>query len=224
MATSNPYASHLVNQINIPSVGTYFLGSNAYLTCSSNAETVAKEVPSDSNLSIDYLFTGMTVHILFTNSNTASNPTLNLCSLGAKPIYLYGTTSPGNTPETSWFAGSVISLTYTGSAWIINDYQFNSGGSGGSDGNQLITTATLTVAGWSNNTQTVSVTGVTTTNAVLVTYALTSKEQYLSNGIYCSAQGTGSLTFTCTITPTVAIDVNVMVFIGTVESATGVNF
>ena len=85
---------------------------------------------------------------------------------------------------------------------------------GGGGVSVTVTTATLTVAGWSNNTQTVSVTGVTASNTVLVTYAPTSKADYTAADIYCTAQAAGSLTFACTTTPTSEITVNVMIFYG----------
>lgn len=69
----------------------------------------------------------------------------------------------------------------------------------------------LTVAGWSNNTQTVTVTGVTATNTVFVSPAPASAADYASAGIICTAQGTDSLTFTCTTVPTNAITVNVVI-------------
>ena len=69
----------------------------------------------------------------------------------------------------------------------------------------------LTVANWSNNSQTVSVTGVTASNNVIVSPAPASIDAYVAAGIKCTAQGTNSLTFTCTTTPTVAISVNVLV-------------
>ena len=69
----------------------------------------------------------------------------------------------------------------------------------------------LTVAGWSNNTQTVTVTGVTATNTVFVSPAPASASDYASAGIVCTAQGTDSLTFTCTTVPTNAITVNVVI-------------
>lgn len=73
------------------------------------------------------------------------------------------------------------------------------------------TMPTLTVVDWSANTQTVSVTGVTANNTVLVSPAPSSASDYASAGIVCTAQGTNSLTFTCTTTPTNAIVVNVVV-------------
>lgn len=86
---------------------------------------------------------------------------------------------------------------------------------GGSGGVEVATaTATLTVAGWSNNRQTVNVTGVTASNDVIVTYAVGSKETYTASDIYCYAQGAGTLTFACATTPTEAITVNVMIIDG----------
>lgn len=69
----------------------------------------------------------------------------------------------------------------------------------------------LTVAGWSNNTQTVTVTGVSATNTVFVSPAPASASDYASAGIICTAQGTDSLTFSCTTVPTNAITVNVVI-------------
>lgn len=70
----------------------------------------------------------------------------------------------------------------------------------------------LTVAGWSDNTQTVTVTGVTETNTVFVSPAPASASDYASAGIICTAQSADSLTFTCTTVPTNAITVNVVIF------------
>ena len=69
----------------------------------------------------------------------------------------------------------------------------------------------LTVAGWSNNTQTVTVTGVTATNTVFVSPAPASASDYASAGIICTAQGTDSLTFVCQTTPTNNLTVNVVI-------------
>lgn len=73
------------------------------------------------------------------------------------------------------------------------------------------TMPTLAVADWSSNTQTVTVTGVTASNIVFVSPAPASASDYASAGIICTAQGTDSLTFTCTTVPTNAITVNVVI-------------
>lgn len=74
-----------------------------------------------------------------------------------------------------------------------------------------IATATLTVAGWDNNTQTVNVSGVTASNAVIVSPAPASGAEWASCGVVCTAQASGNLTFSCDTTPSAAITVNVHV-------------
>lgn len=98
---------------------THLVGSTLYGTCSTAAATAAKVVTCAA---FDKLETGVTIHVKFDNSNTASTPTLNVNSTGAKNIYKYGTTKPGATTKTSWNAGSVVSFTYDGSAWQMNDH------------------------------------------------------------------------------------------------------
>jgi len=63
------------------------------------------------------MIVGTTVRVQFTNSNTATNPTLNINGIGAKPIYKFGTTRPGTTPEDSWSAGEVVTFVYDGTGW-----------------------------------------------------------------------------------------------------------
>ena len=74
------------------------------------------------------------------------------------------------------------------------------------------TTATLASGNWSSNTQSVSVTGVTSTNNVIVAAAPTSMSDYADANVRCTAQSSGTLTFTCETTPTNNITVNVMIF------------
>ena len=73
------------------------------------------------------------------------------------------------------------------------------------------TTATLTTNWWSSSTQTISVTGVTATNQVIVAPDPSDLDDYAEKGIYCSGQGSGTLTFTCDTTPTASITVNVLI-------------
>lgn len=73
------------------------------------------------------------------------------------------------------------------------------------------TMPTLAVADWSSNTQTVSVTGVTASNIVIVSPAPASAADYAAAGIVCTAQAAGELTFTCTTVPSNAITVNVII-------------
>ena len=71
-------------------------------------------------------------------------------------------------------------------------------------------TITLTAAGWSSNTQTVNVTGMTATGIVFPSPDPTDQSAYTSAGILCTAQAAGTLTFTCTSVPSADIDVNVV--------------
>jgi hypothetical protein len=86
-----------------------------YGVCSTAAGTAAKTVTVDDFT----LTTGAMVLVKFTYNNTASSPTLNVNSTGAKPIYRYGTTAVGNSDTTSgWRAGALQLLVYDGTGWV----------------------------------------------------------------------------------------------------------
>ena len=71
---------------------------------------------------------------------------------------------------------------------------------------------TISVANWNATTTcTKTVTGVTASNDVIVTPAPASISDWQDSGVYCSAQGSGTLTFTCSSTPTASITVNVLI-------------
>ena len=72
-------------------------------------------------------------------------------------------------------------------------------------------TATLTVAGWSDKSQTVTVTGVTTTNNILVMPQKASSEDYYTAEVEAIVQATDSLTFACETVPTVALIVDIII-------------
>lgn len=82
------------------------------------------------------------------------------------------------------------------------------------DGYKKIAWSTITIArsAWRNKTATVSVSGVTSSNAVDVAPAESSYDAYTTAGIRASSQGSGTLTFICKTVPTVAINVNVKTF------------
>lgn len=108
-----------VGKITAGGVSNAPIGSTLYGTCDTAGGTAAKVVTCAD---FDKLLTGVTIHVKFTNSNTVASPTLNVNSTGAKNIYKYGTTAPGTTAATSWQAGSVVSFTYDGSYWQMNDH------------------------------------------------------------------------------------------------------
>jgi hypothetical protein len=60
-------------------------------------------------------------------------------------------------------------------------------------------------------TQTVTATGVTASNTAIVSPSPSDYSDYTDAEIYCSAQGSGTLTFTCGTTPSNDIDVNVVI-------------
>lgn len=60
-------------------------------------------------------------------------------------------------------------------------------------------------------TQTVTATWVTASNTVIVSPDPSDYSDYTDAEIYCSAQGSGTLTFTCGTTPSNDIDVNVVI-------------
>ena len=248
-ATSNQYGVTLLNT-SISSTNTneaatpsavkqaYDLASSAnnkamwYGTCATAAGTAAK---TSTITGITSLYTGLTICIKFTNSNTASQPTLNLNSLGAKYITRYGTTSAGQATSSSWQAGSVITMTYDGTYWQMHDwnnttYSSKTAASGGTDvslvttGEKYIwnnraqltsTSVSLGTTGWTTSgskvTKSVTVTGVTASNNVIVSPAPSYVNDYANSGIICTAQTSNSLTFTADSTPTVNITVNILI-------------
>jgi hypothetical protein len=78
------------------------------------------------------------------------------------------------------------------------------------DGKVKAVSVSLPSGSWSNLTQTVSVTGVTSSNIVLVTPAPASYTVYHGCGVYCSSQGNGTLTFSAVTKPTSTLTVQVM--------------
>ena len=71
-------------------------------------------------------------------------------------------------------------------------------------------TCSLTVAGWSSNTQAISFTGMADDRIVIIGPVADSIDVCKTNAVYCSAQGNGTLTFKCQTTPSVAITMNVI--------------
>ena len=72
-------------------------------------------------------------------------------------------------------------------------------------------TLSLPAAGWAEGVQSVNAEGVTAENTVIVSPAPESHALWCENGIYCSAQAAGRLTFACETLPDGALSVNVTV-------------
>lgn len=114
----------VINKIKVGSTN-YNIASTAYATCATAAATAAKVayVEGVEATSGFTLLTGTTIHVKFTNTNTAANPTLNVNGTGAKAIMRYGTTAVSTSVYTSWQAGAIVSLTYDGTNWLLNDHK-----------------------------------------------------------------------------------------------------
>ena len=82
------------------------------LTASDIAPKTATITPSTSFS----LYVGATVSVTFNESNTATSPTLNVNSTGAKPIYAFGVAL---SRVYYWVAKSTVQFVYNGSAWVM---------------------------------------------------------------------------------------------------------
>lgn len=87
------------------------------VTCSTDSATAEKAV----TISGFSLIAGATIQVAFTNANTATTPTLNINSTGAKSIYsedgtVCSSTNPLNIP-----AGATVEFTYNGTSWVYKN-------------------------------------------------------------------------------------------------------
>ena len=69
----------------------------------------------------------------------------------------------------------------------------------------------LSVSNWSNLSQTINVSGVTTDNTIIATPAPISRSAYVESDVYCDSQANGSLTFKCSTVPTANLTINVLI-------------
>ena len=99
----------------IPAIGLTI----PYGECSTAKATAAKEVTITG---VTALQTGLMIAVKFTNSNTATDPTLKVNSLTAAAIKRYGTTAASTSAASSWNAGEVVLLLYDGTNWQMVDF------------------------------------------------------------------------------------------------------
>lgn len=92
-------------------------GQMLYATCGTAAATAAKVATLASGTLT--LKAGATVAVKFTYANSASSPTLNVASTGAKSIRLNGAALTA--AAYYWVAGAVVTFVYDGSYWNISD-------------------------------------------------------------------------------------------------------
>lgn len=100
-----------------------------YGTCATAAATAAKVVELDTAIaSGDYAATddnfslrpGVRISVKFINTNTANNPTLNVNSTGAKPIWYGSAAITTASLNMAGYANSVSSFVYDGAHWVWN--------------------------------------------------------------------------------------------------------
>lgn len=98
--------------------------SIGYVTCDTAAGTAAKVVTVTG---LTTLSTGIRLLVKMTNNNTASNATLNINSLGAKPLYYNNTRVSG---DNAWVAGEIVDVYYDGTNFYSGNFQGGSGKGG----------------------------------------------------------------------------------------------
>lgn len=118
----------------------YLTGSTLFGTCTTDANEAAKKVVIEEITNFTPTH-GLTIHVLFTHTNTAASPTLQFSpesTATTYPIYAYGNSPVGNTLSTSWHDNAIVSFTFydgaldqtaTAKRWIMN-----SGTDTGADG------------------------------------------------------------------------------------------
>lgn len=92
------------SKIDVPAKGTW------YGTSSTTASTSEKAVTCSGYA----LQSGNVIGVLFSTANTASTPTLNVNSTGAKTIYVGGNTALSDTNPLKWSANTMLYFLYDG--------------------------------------------------------------------------------------------------------------
>lgn len=111
-----------------------------YGTCSTAAATAAKVITLSDATGWE-LKAGTTVFVRFTNTNTASNVTLNVNNSGAKSIYYNNSVYTGAANKVCGYASRTFEYTYDGAHWVwvthgLDDnttYSSKAAASGGTD-------------------------------------------------------------------------------------------
>jgi len=200
---------------NVEGTGTYDLG----LTITYDAGTGAVTGPSNSDIATALASKMTTLSITPTNNDyvfVSWDYASDTGNIDKYDRFKYTAGTPG-----AWsYEFTLNNSSFTADQWASINSGINSTKVGVYDGyattisgkqNALTsTTATLASASWVNSAQTVNVTGMTGTATVWVSPAPASMTSYGTAGVYCSAQAAGTLTFTCTTTPTSDLTVNIV--------------
>ena len=89
----------------------------AYATCTTTAETSEKEITISENLNWS-LKAGAIICVKYTNTNTASNCTLNVHGTGAKQVWYNNAVNTGNSNMVFGYANRHICYIYDGTYWV----------------------------------------------------------------------------------------------------------
>ena len=108
-------SGYIINKVAIDS-SDYLIGSTAFAVSTTAAATAAKTASTSASLTNSDLAMGLTVHVYFQHGNTATSPTLAIDSATAKPIAANGATT-----AVSWSDDDLLTLTYDGTNWVINN-------------------------------------------------------------------------------------------------------
>lgn len=90
-------------------------GKQLFAKCLTASDIVTKTATITPS-TLFSLYVGATVSVTFNESNTATSPTLNVNSTGAKPIYAFGAAL---SRVYYWVAKSTVQFVYNGSVWVM---------------------------------------------------------------------------------------------------------
>ena len=142
--------------------GTLALNTHAYGTCETAAATAAKVVTTTGTTGWT-LTVGSTITVKFTNTNTASNCTLNVNGTGAKQIWYYNAAYTGATAMVTGAANVYIRYIYDGTYWVWMGWSADSNTwtAASASANGYVSTGTQTFAGAKTFNGVVKVAGAT---------------------------------------------------------------
>lgn len=132
-------ATHgIIQRIQDTNQQEYAIIPSALFYCSDQADIEAKTAQpmaqNNDQFVLDSLKEGTTIRVLFTQSNQAEDPTLNVCNTGDVPIYIDALNPVGVVVSDSWMPLGIVTFTYSaamGGVWIMNDVTPSEGGGGG---------------------------------------------------------------------------------------------
>lgn len=107
--------STTIHAANLNDIQNEVIRTCSYAVCQTAAETAAKTATWSYGVGF-VLALGARITVRFTETNTASNPTLNIAGSGAKPITIKTGVAAGSD---AWLAGEILELVYDGTYWQI---------------------------------------------------------------------------------------------------------